>query len=100
MRTCASGLREYPGMTSGQGASVRAHPIAVETVGHAVAEMHQRRGAALDVLRIEHCQVAAVLLRAPDHREQPAVALGGVLGPLDEDRLGDSVACGEQIVAA
>ena len=53
-------------MPDGKGASVRAHPIAVETVGDAVAEMHQRGGTALDILRIEYGEVAAVLPRAPD----------------------------------
>ena len=52
-----------------------------------MAEMHQRDGTGLDVLRVEDGEIAAVLPRAPDHREQPAVALGGVLAALDKDRL-------------
>ena len=57
----------------------RAHPIAVKAVGHAVAELHQRDGAGFDVGGVEHREVAAVLPRAPDHREQPAVAFRGIL---------------------
>src|SRR5436190_9490455 len=60
----------------GNGVLRRADPIAVETVRHAMAEMHQRDGTCFDVLRVEHREIAAILLRAPDRREQPAIALG------------------------
>ena len=63
-----------------------------------MAEMHERRRAALDILRIEHRKIATVLPRAPDHREQPAVALGGILAALDEDGLGDGVAGRQQVI--
>src|SRR5579863_5791238 len=74
-----------------------ADPVAVKTIGHAVAEMHQRNGTGLDVGRVENGELADVLGRAPHRREQPAVALGGVLGSLDEHGLRDAVAEGEEI---
>src|SRR3954453_5294869 len=46
----------------------RADPIAMEAVGHTMAEMHQRDGPRLDILGVENRQIAAVLLRAPDRR--------------------------------
>ena len=55
---------------------VRPDPVAVKTVGHAMAEMHQRDRTRLDIAGVEHSQIAAVLSRAPDRREQPAVAFG------------------------
>src|SRR5436190_3466012 len=76
----------------GEGTSVRTDPVAMKSIGHAVAEMHQRGGTCFDVLRVEHRKVAAVLARAPHHREQPAVALSCILAALDKDRLGDGVA--------
>ena len=42
----------------------------MKAIRHAVGEMHQRDGAGLDIGRIEHGEVAAVLPRAIDHREQ------------------------------
>src|SRR4051812_46198666 len=84
-RTCASelhSLARVPRNDVGEGASVRAHPIAVETVGHAVAEMDQRGGSALDVLCVEYGKIAAVLPRPPDHREQPAVTFRSILAAL------------------
>src|ERR1700761_7766268 len=80
-------------------ASTRPHPVAVESVGHAMAEMHQCRRAGLDVTRVEHRKIAGVAARAPDHRKQPAVAFGGVLVALDEHRLRDRVARGQMIFA-
>src|SRR3954447_22240239 len=77
----------------------RADPIAVKTVGHAMAELHQRDGAGLDISGVEHGEVAAVLPRAPDHRQQPAIAFRGILRPLDEDRFGNGVAGRQQIMA-
>ena len=46
----------------------RADPVAVKTIGHAMAEMHQRDRAGFDIFRVEHRKVAAVLLRTPDGR--------------------------------
>ena len=58
----------------------------MESIGYAVAEMHQRGGAGFDVLRVEHRKIAAVFPRAPDDRKQPAIAFGRILSPFDEDR--------------
>src|SRR6201999_2276566 len=88
-----------PAMTRLRDYSIRSHPIAVEAIRHAMAEMHQRRRTSLDVARIEHREIAGVAARAPDHREQPAVAFGCVLIALDEPRLGDRVARGQMIFA-
>lgn len=71
----------------------------MEAVGDAVAELHQGRRAGLDVGGIEHGEIAAVLPCAPNHREQPAVAFGGILGSFDENRLGDGVAGRQQVMA-
>ena len=72
----------------GSGILRRADPIAVKAVGHAMAEMHQRDGPRLDILRVEHREIAAILPRAPHRRQQPAVAFGGVSAAFDEHRLG------------
>src|SRR3954453_5028315 len=77
--------------------AVSPDPIAVEAVGHAMAEMDQRDRAAADVGGIEHRKVAAVGLVAPDHGQQPAAALGGLGAPRHEDRLGQTVAVGQQV---
>src|SRR5207247_4664145 len=77
----------------------RADPIAVEAVGHAMAEMHQRDGTGFDILRVEHGKIAAVLPRAPDRGKQPAIALGGVSAAFDKHRLGNSIAGGQEIMA-
>src|SRR3954467_12310301 len=82
-----------------RGGLARADPIAVKTVGHAMAELHQRDGAGLDILGIEHGEGAAVLPRAPDHRHQPAIAFRRIFRPLDEHRFGDGVAGRQQIMA-
>src|SRR5205814_9101387 len=82
-----------PGMTASL-ALRRADPIAVKAIRHAMAEMHQRDGTCFDVLRVEHREIAAILLRAPDRREQPAIPLGGVSAALDEHRFGNRVAGG------
>src|ERR1700737_4770237 len=87
-----------PAMTS-EKASTRPHPVAVESIGHAVAEMHQRRRAGLDIARIEHREIAGVGPRAPHHGEQPAVAFGCVLLALDEHPLRDRGARGQMIFA-
>ena len=63
----------------------------MEAIGHAVAKMHQRDGAGLDVGRVEDREVAAVFARAPDHRQQQAVALGSILAAFDEYRLRNAV---------
>src|SRR5947208_16588434 len=78
--------------------SRRTDPIAVKAIRHAMAEMHQRDGTCFDVLRVEHREIAAILLRAPDRREQPAIALGGVSPAFDEHRFGNRVAGGQQIM--
>src|SRR3954453_9611205 len=77
----------------------RADPIAVKTVGHAMAELHQRDGAGLDISGIEHGEVAAVLPRAPDHRHQPAIAFRRIFRPLDEHRFAYGVPARQQIMA-
>src|SRR5581483_6346 len=77
--------------------SSRTDPVAVKTIGHAMAEMHQRDGTGGYVGRVEDSKLADVLGRAPHGREQPAVAFRGVLGSLDEHGLGDAVAEGEEI---
>src|SRR5882757_4588320 len=82
-------MRRHLRLASGNTAALlRADPIAVESIGHAMAEMHQRRRTCLDIGGVEDGEVAAVLAGAPHHREQPAVALGGVTAARDEDRLG------------
>src|SRR5690242_17168948 len=86
-----------PGMTAV--ALRRADPVAVKTIGHAMAEMHQRHRTCLDILRVEHREVTAVLLRAPDGGEQPAIALGRISATFDKYRLRNGVAGGQQIVA-
>src|SRR5690242_556134 len=86
-------------MTEVNAFSVRTYPIAVKTIGHAMAEMHQRHRTGLNVLGVEDREIAAVFPRAPDHRKQPAVALGSLAAALDEYRLGDGVAGGQEIVA-
>src|SRR6202011_5306098 len=78
---------------------LRADPVAVKAVGHAMAEMHQRHRAGYDIPSVEHRKVAAVFPRAPDRRQQPAVALGGISTALDEHRLRNGVAGGQEIVA-
>src|SRR6476659_8529194 len=82
-----------------RGASSRPDPVAVKAVGHAVAEMDQGDRTCLHVGRVEYGEIAAVFARAPDHGEQPAVALGGILAALDEYRLGNGVAGGQEIFA-
>src|SRR5712692_5815956 len=79
---------DEPGMTEVGGALRRAYPIAVKAVGNPMAQLHQRDRAGFDIGGIEHCEVAAVFAAAPDHRQQPAVALGGILAAGDEHRLG------------
>src|SRR6266536_2195647 len=49
---------------------IRPDPIAVESIWHAMAEMHQRYWTRLDIFRIEHRKIAAVFARAPDRRQQ------------------------------
>jgi hypothetical protein len=38
----------------------------MKTIGHAMAEMHQRHRTRFDVLRVEHRKIAAIFPRAPD----------------------------------
>ena len=64
-----------------------------------MAELHQRHRTGLDIGGVEHRKVAAILARAPDHRQQPAVAFGGILAAVDEHWLGNGVAGGQQILA-
>src|SRR6266404_7890258 len=79
--------------------SRRANPIAVKAVGNAMAELHQRYGTGFDIGGVEHREIAAVFARAPDHRQQPAVALGGLIVAGDEHRFGNGVAGRQQIFA-
>src|SRR5256885_5359273 len=74
------------------------YQMALKAIRHAMAEMHQRDGTCFDVLRVEHREIAAILLRAPDRREQPAIALGGVSPAFDEHRFGNRIAGGPQIM--
>src|SRR6185503_6965968 len=74
-------------------------PIAVKTIRHAMAEMHPRDRAGFDVPSVEHREIAAVLLRAPDGREQPAVALARLAATFDKYRFRNGVAGRQQIVA-
>src|ERR1700686_3715310 len=78
-----------PPASTGSG---RPDPIAVKAVGHPVAELHQREGTRLNIAGVEDREVAAVLGCAPDRRQQPAIALCGILAAGDEYRLGDGVA--------
>ena len=52
---------------------IRADPVSVESVGDASLELNQRRRARLDIGRVEHREIAAVLPRPPDHRQQPTL---------------------------
>src|SRR5207248_1398991 len=52
--------RDFVAPRNDKGRLCRPHPIAVKTVGHAVAELHQRDGAGLDIGGVEHGEVAAV----------------------------------------
>src|SRR3984893_17687966 len=79
--------------------SGRSYPISGKTVQPAVAEMDQCDGAGLDVGRVEDREVAAVLARTPDHRQQEAVALGCLVVALDEHRLRNAVAGRQQVAA-
>src|SRR5712671_297186 len=64
--------------------SRRPHPIAMKTIGNAMAKMHQRDRAGLDISGIEYRKIAAVFPRAPDRGEQPAVAFRGVGAAFDK----------------
>src|SRR5450631_3541104 len=77
----------------------RPNPVAMKTVGHAMPELHQRHRTCLDIAGIEHRKIAAVFAPAPDRRQQPAIAFGGILAALDEYRLRNGVAGGKEIVA-
>src|SRR5260370_8219176 len=87
-----------PGMTTLRyEVSSRPNPIAMKTVRHAMAELHQRDRAGFDVVGVEHCEIAAVFPGAPDHRQQPAVALVSLAAARDEYRLRDGVASRQQV---
>ena len=64
------------------------------------AELYQCRGTRLDIACVEYRKIAAVFPRAPYHRQQPTIALGGVRPTFDEYWFGDSIAGGQQILAA
>src|SRR5260370_34125989 len=66
-------------------------PVAVEAGGDAAREVRQRHWALGEVGRLEHAEVAALLLTAEDDAEQPAVAFGGILRARHEDRLAEAV---------
>src|SRR4051794_28875074 len=76
------------------------HPIAMKAVRNASLQLHERRGPRRDIAGVEHRKIAAVFARAPDHRQQPAIAFGGLTPAFDEYRLGNGVAGGQQILAA
>src|SRR5665647_983310 len=80
--------------------SERADPIAVKAVGHPVSELHQSDRPGLDIAGSEDREIAAIFTGTPDRRQQPAVALGGILAVGDEYRLGDGVAGRQEIFAA
>src|SRR6266446_7492846 len=98
MCNCTSEVRAHarPGMTVH---SRRTNPIAVKAVGNAMAELHQRYGSDFHVGGVEYREIAAVFTRAPDHGQEPAVALGCIIATRDEHRLGDGVAGRQQIFA-
>ena len=48
-------------------------------------------GPLAEVGRLEDREIRALFLAAIEHAQQPAVALGGVLGPRHEDRLAEAV---------
>src|SRR5512146_2119502 len=79
--------------------SRRPDPVAVKSVGHPVRKLHQRDRTRFDVGRVENRKVTAVFGRAPDHGQQPAIALGGIIAAGDEHRLGDGVTGGQEISA-
>src|SRR6266478_2232305 len=66
-------------------------PVAVEAGGDAAREVRQRHWALGEVGRLEHAEVAALLLTAEDDAEQPAVAFDGILRARHEDRLAEAV---------
>src|SRR6266851_6839426 len=79
--------------------SRRADPVAVKAVGHPMSQLHQRGGTGFDVGGVEDREIAAIFPRPPDHRQQPAVALGRIVAARDEYRLRDGVAGRQQVSA-
>src|SRR5665647_1374876 len=79
--------------------SERADPIAVKAIRHPVSELHQRHRPGRDIAGSEDREIAAIFTGTPDRRQQPAVALGGILAAGDEYRLGDGVAGRQEIFA-
>src|SRR5205085_1744126 len=73
--------------------------IAMKTVGNAMAKMHQGDRPGRDIGGVEHLEIAAVLPRAPDCRQLPAIGLRRIIAARDEDRFGDGVVRGQDIVA-
>ncbi len=69
----------------------------MKPVGHPMRQLHQRDGAGLDIPGIEHRQIAAVFAAAVNSSEHPAIALGRVVAPCHEHRLGDAIA-GRQLL--
>src|SRR5438270_9184017 len=66
-------------------------PVAVEAGRHAAREMGAGDRALGEVGRLEHREVAGLLLAAIEHAQQPAVALGRAVRARHEDRLAESV---------
>src|SRR5688572_12342707 len=62
------------------------YPIAMDAIGHTMSELHQRHRTAGHIGGVEHRKIAAVFAAAPDHRQQPAVSLAGVVAAGDERR--------------
>src|SRR5687767_2723660 len=71
---------------------------AVETEWHVVAQVRDRNRIGLEVARVHHDQPRAMLGGRVDHRQEPAVVLGGVGPPRHEDRLTRDMA-GAELVA-
>src|SRR3954447_21811276 len=94
MCNCTSELALRAPWNDGGRDSIRPHPIAMESIGHTMAEMYQRRRAGVDVLRIEDREIAAVFPRAPDRCKQPAAAFGGLRAAFDKHRLRNGVSGG------
>ena len=64
-----------------------------------MTEPRQRHRACVDFGGIEHRKVAAIFACPPHHRQQPAIALDGILAAGHEHRLRNSVAGRQQIAA-
>ena len=76
---CTSKLALRAPRNDGERGLLRTHPIAMESIGHTMAEMYQRHRAGVDVLRIEDREIVAVLparQTAASSQPQPSAASG------------------------